>query len=591
LTAVAAVLIIGPPSAFAGQAPPPNTLMLTKTGPNFVNQGDNATYTFQLTNSSTTQDISNISISDDKCSPLSGPTGDDGNDGILSADSGETWTYTCTYAPQDAPGTTVTDTANATGDPNQSAQATHQTTITALHITKTVDKPTADPFDDLNYTITVTNDGPDFFEYEGVVTDQNCQPVVPTDPQVKGPFFDLTFGQSATFTCTHNYNPSNDGNPFVNTACANADVFNNNLQSVTPEGVPSDLVVCASASTSLAQHFVTGQVFEDLNADGVKQGNEPAFPGIVIYADLNNNGVRDEGEPSSTSDGQGNYSVPVNLGTTTIREDVPSGVTCSFPTGCAYTVTLPQNSPPPPPPDFAARAYSALAANPTGKDFGDWRPASVSGTVVGDTNSNGVRDAGESGLGGVTVYADLNNNGAPDSGEPSTTSAADGSYTIAGLKPGGYVIRQVVPQLRTCTAPTPNCNYDLTLISNQAETNKDFLDSAPAQLVAPAKVDSGRATLRGRTGCINGSGFPATVRGVSIQRAVFSLDGKVVKTVTRPKNNSTVTYRVNVTKLSIGRHRITVKVTFLAGSGTKSKTLRLSFQRCAKRLVAPQFTG
>jgi hypothetical protein len=32
-------------------------------------------------------------------------------------------------------------------------------------------------------------------------------------------------------------------------------------------------------------------------------------------------------------------------------------------------------------------------------------------------------------------------------------------------------------------------------------------------------------------------------------------------------------------------------VTFQQGSGTKPKTMRLSFQRCAKKLAAPRFTG
>jgi hypothetical protein len=34
-----------------------------------------------------------------------------------------------------------------------------------------------------------------------------------------------------------------------------------------------------------------------------------------------------------------------------------------------------------------------------------------------------------------------------------------------------------------------------------------------------------------------------------------------------------------------------VTVTLQSGSGTKPKTFRLSFQRCAKKLVAPRFTG
>jgi hypothetical protein len=34
-----------------------------------------------------------------------------------------------------------------------------------------------------------------------------------------------------------------------------------------------------------------------------------------------------------------------------------------------------------------------------------------------------------------------------------------------------------------------------------------------------------------------------------------------------------------------------VNVTFASDSGTKPKTIRLSFQRCAKKLAPPRFTG
>ena len=36
---------------------------------------------------------------------------------------------------------------------------------------------------------------------------------------------------------------------------------------------------------------------------------------------------------------------------------------------------------------------------------------------------------------------------------------------------------------------------------------------------------------------------------------------------------------------------MTAKVVFKAASGTKARTLRLSFQRCARQVVAPRFTG
>jgi hypothetical protein len=40
-----------------------------------------------------------------------------------------------------------------------------------------------------------------------------------------------------------------------------------------------------------------------------------------------------------------------------------------------------------------------------------------------------------------------------------------------------------------------------------------------------------------------------------------------------------------------GVHRITARVQFEAGSGTKTRTLRLSYQRCVRQVVRPRFTG
>jgi hypothetical protein len=41
----------------------------------------------------------------------------------------------------------------------------------------------------------------------------------------------------------------------------------------------------------------------------------------------------------------------------------------------------------------------------------------------------------------------------------------------------------------------------------------------------------------------------------------------------------------------IGVHRIVATVTFKASTKKKPAKFRISFQRCAKRLIAPRFTG
>lgn len=559
---------------------------LYKYGPSFVNHRDSAEYTFQVYNSGAYA-IEDVVVTDDKCSPVAGPESDDGDDGVLSP--GEYWNFSCSYAPAGEPGDPVdneaTVTGTALGEVPVTDTATHTTWITDLEVRKTVDLTTADPFDELRYTITITNNGPDFFDYQGYLSDEGCEDLSTDSENTDGPWFRLGPGESATYTCRYNFQ---GGEPYTNKACAYAYVYRNDLELASIQGEQSDLVVCDSATTELAKHTVSGTVFEDMNADGQRQDGEPPLAGVVVYADLNGNGVRDEGEPNSTSDGQGRYSVDVPLGATTIRQETPGGFTCSFPSGCSHSVDLPKNPPPAPP---VLSRKSARADDPAGKDFGDWRPASVTGTVISDDNGNGARDSGEPGLAGIAVFADLDGNGILDQGEPSTTSAADGTYVLGGLKPGGYVVRHVLVQDgRSCTGPVP-CSHNLTLVSGQAEADRNFLDNKATQVLLGARIGAGSARMTGKSGCIRTKGFSARVRGRNMQRILFLLDGRPVKSFNLPRNSRTYRYRVNLARLGSGTHTIAAKVTFRSGTGTKSKTFRFAFRRCVKQVRAPAFTG
>jgi hypothetical protein len=69
---------------------------------------------------------------------------------------------------------------------------------------------------------------------------------------------------------------------------------------------------------------ITGVVFLDYNADGVRSPGEPALAGRTVYLDLNGNGALDPGEPTATTAADGSYALP-NLapGTYTVREVHP----------------------------------------------------------------------------------------------------------------------------------------------------------------------------------------------------------------------------------------------------------------------------
>lgn len=76
-----------------------------------VTSGGSVTYTYTVTNPGTAA-LSSVSVVDDKCSPISSPTGDNNNNNILEAS--ETWTYTC----QTNLTATTVNTATAQGSAN-----------------------------------------------------------------------------------------------------------------------------------------------------------------------------------------------------------------------------------------------------------------------------------------------------------------------------------------------------------------------------------------------------------------------------------------------------------------------------------------
>lgn len=239
--------------------------------------------------------------------------------------------------------------------------------------------------------------------------------------------------------------------------------------------------------------------------------------------------------------------------------------------------------------------------------FAPGQLASASGTKFQDTNGNGAHDGDEGPLGGFVFYADYNGNGQLDAGEPAAASAADGTWTISGIVPGSYSIREVADPNYTCTAPGTGdaCKFDVTFAAGDQKTVGDFGNQPnPQQQVSPQsggsnpgsqvvlgeRITPGRAQLLAPSGCV-ARAFHARIRGVRVAKVVFYLDGHKIKTLKRKNFRGTYAVRINPTHMRVGVHRLLVKVTFKRGSGTKAKTFRLAFQRCPRALRAPRFTG
>ena len=117
----------------------------------------------------------------------------------------------------------------------------------------------------------------------------------------------------------------------------------------------------------------------------------------------------------------------------------------------------------------------------------------------------------------------------------------------------------------------------------------DFTTVLEAQAVLPEQVIPGTSRLTGPSGCVR-KRFNATVRGSRIARVTFFRDGKRIKAITAKPGQRTFKVSVKPSRRR-GVHRITARVVFETASGTQARTLRLSYQRCARQVVKPRFTG
>ena len=116
-----------------------------------------------------------------------------------------------------------------------------------------------------------------------------------------------------------------------------------------------------------------------------------------------------------------------------------------------------------------------------------------------------------------------------------------------------------------------------------------FPTTLEAQQVLPEEIVSGTAKLRGPSGCVKRA-FKATVRGRQIARVTFYVDGRKHKRVVAKVGQRVFKATIRPGK-SVGVHRVTARVVFKASSRTRARTLRLSYRKCVRQVVTPQFTG
>jgi serine-aspartate repeat-containing protein C/D/E len=242
----------------------------------------------------------------------------------------------------------------------------------------------------------------------------------------------------------------------------------------------------------LIPNAIGGIKFEDLNANGVRDPGEPGLAGFTI-----NLTPASPGAPPTqtvTTDANGNFLFTnVAPGAYVLSETLRQGFSLTVPAANSIAVTL------------------APGGSSIDNTFGNFRGV-LTGTITGtkflDVNANGVRDAGEPGLPGVTITraASIND---PIAANLSVVTDADGNFTFAAVPFGTFTLTETVPAGFSQTAPPPPGTLSATInFAQRSSSGNLFGNRALGAMVSGVKFndlngdgvrDSGEPGLSGVT--------------------------------------------------------------------------------------------
>jgi LPXTG-site transpeptidase (sortase) family protein len=418
-------------------------------------------YTFTVTNEGN-QTLTGITVSDPSCDALPVyQSGDLNTDSKL--DLTETWVYTCTRTVTQAEVDAGGNLSNTvTADSNESAPDTDSLDIPItltpdLAIVKEVstdgivwddNSVTLNQGDTVYFRVRVQNTGnttlTNLILDDGIATCTLMRGA--DDPGNDDGIFET--GETWVYTCSF----AAASGTHINTATADTDE--------TPLVSDSAQYIATSATG-----VIDGTVYNDANASTTLDAGESGLSGVTV--NLYDGG----GLVASTTTGPGGtYSfTALAAGNYTVEEIDPAGYVST--TANHVPVTLP------------------LGGTQT-VDFGDYQLpaallASINGVVFHDVNYNGVQDAGDGVIGGVTIQL-FDHLGVL---KGSTTTAPDGSYSFTGLDAGTYTVHEIDPVGYFST--TLN-DVDVTLTSGVNE-KVDFGDAlgSNVEIIDPALTKFG----------------------------------------------------------------------------------------------------
>ncbi len=310
----------------------------------------------------------------------------------------------------------------------------------------TANTPSTDNFFE---TATVSISGVDFLDSNGDCIQQaNEPPIAGTTVMLSGTD---EFGTPVSTTTTTNasgaysfpgLNPSNAAGYTV-TETVPTGYSHQGQTSTTPGAVTtplttpvvSNIVLTTNGSSSVDNFCETAIVkvgdfvWNDLNANGIQNAGEPGINGVTLTLTGTNVFSQPVTDHATTS-GNGGYLFTEAPGTYTVTVDASNFVTGGALAGYTATPTLvgaDRSIDSNPNPSGTSPSTLAGGGSDLTVDFGYYKPITIGDFVWNDTNANGIQNAGEPGINGVTLTL-TGTNGAGMSVTDHATTSGNGGY-------------------------------------------------------------------------------------------------------------------------------------------------------------------
>ncbi len=209
--------------------------------------------------------------------------------------------------------------------------------------------------------------------------------------------------------------PNSIGTDFLNLTLFTTDLVNNNFgELLAPQ--------------------ISGFVYHDRNNNGLKEAGEEGIQGASVTL----TGLSDQGSVNQTvsTDANGFYQFAgVRPGTYTIKETQPATYLDGKDTVGTIAANVNVSN------DQFANIVLPSGGQSVNNNFGELLAAKISGFVYVDANNNGIKDAGEQGIPGVSLQLI----GGPGVAQQTAVTLANGYYEFLNLTPGAYDVVETQP--------------------------------------------------------------------------------------------------------------------------------------------------